>query len=250
MDLFSLAYFDKKEDKEVKDLVVIFFGILFFCFSGGAESPQIGAFEVKFGPYYPNIDSEFKGAHYPYRDTFGSDDLFLTQFELDWQFLAIYDIATVGIGGVLGFMWKEAKARFEGREERSGEETSITILPLALQLVLRFDMLAERGYFPLVLYGKFGLNYYVWWIENQRGIAKYGNDRGEGGTYGYQFSPGVMLRLDEFEPRVARTFDNEIGVNHSYIFFEFLWAKVEGHTKENVLRLSDNTYLIGLAFEF
>ena len=62
--------------------------------------------------------------------------------------------------------------------------------------------------------------------------------------------------LDQFDTMSARTFDNEVGVNHSYIFAELLWAKVEGLGKEDRLYLSPTdlfgsaTFLVGLALEF
>ena len=39
--------------------------------TGQKESPQHAAFELRFGPYRPNVDSEFAGAT-PFEDTFGN----------------------------------------------------------------------------------------------------------------------------------------------------------------------------------
>ena len=71
----------------------------------------------------------------------------------------------------------------------------------------------------------------------------------------WQFSPGLAIRLDQFDRKSARTFDNELGVNHSYIFVEVLWAFVDRFGNTDYLNLSTNTFaratiLAGLALEF
>jgi hypothetical protein len=54
----------------------------------------------------------------------------------------------------------------------------------------------------------------------------------------------------------ARTFDNEVGVNHSFIFFEMMFAVVEGFGGGDNMYLSpDNlwgkaTWQAGLGVEF
>ncbi len=46
-------------------------------------SPQYGAFELKFGPYKPNVDDE-PGLSTPvYENTFNNKSMFLTVIELD-----------------------------------------------------------------------------------------------------------------------------------------------------------------------
>ena len=47
------------------------------------KSPQRFAFELTFGPYIPDIDSEFNGARTPYKDYFGSGSNLLTRVEFD-----------------------------------------------------------------------------------------------------------------------------------------------------------------------
>jgi hypothetical protein len=61
--------------------------------------------------------------------------------------------------------------------------------------------------------------------------------------------------LDSFDRMSARTFDNEVGVNHSYIFIEFLWAYVNRFGDDDYMNLSTDTFagatfMAGVALEF
>ncbi len=231
-----------------------------------AESPQYGAFELKFGPYLPNIDEESSLNGAPYADTFGkNNNMFLTTLELDWQFLQT-SWCTLGLGGSIGFMQAYAKSttssEYEGESGESSEDsdetsdssdtadyTVLTVMPTALMAVWRIDGLANHTVIPIVPYFKAGLNWYLWVTVNG------GKKTGSGGTLGYQFAPGIMIRLDNLDKRTARTFDNEVGVNHSYIFAEMLFATVDGFGRDGYMHLSTNnfanaTMLFGIAIEF
>ena len=59
---------------------------------------------------------------------------------------------------------------------------------------------------------------------------------------------GVLL--DVFEPSAAQTFDQEVGVNNSYLYADFFLARVDQFGKRNKLDLSDITWTVGLAVEF
>lgn len=229
-------------------------------------SPQYGAFELKFGPYKPNLDQEpglkEQGAE-PYRDTFGDDSMFLTVIELDWQIVHPPGFS-LGIGGSVGFMQNYAKSTITdeaGNETDSADYTVLNIIPFALLAVIRIDALADELNVPIVPYFKAGLAWYVWWILGGGDTARFSVEgegaetKGNGGTMGWQISPGIMFRLDQFDKISARTFDNEAGVNHSYLFAEILWAWVEGFGNDAHMYLStDNfggaTFLAGIALEF
>ena len=60
---------------------------------------------------------------------------------------------------------------------------------------------------------------------------------------------GLRLLLDVFEPGAARSFDIEMGVNHSYLFAEVqqLWLNDFGSSKS--IDLSDMVLAFGLAFD-
>ncbi len=227
-------------------------------------SPQYGAFELKFGPYRPNVDAEpgLTGEKKPYRTILKNDNMFLTVLELDWQFYHPPGFS-LGIGGSVGFMQAYARSTIEtedGGEEDSADYTVLNVIPFALLGIIRIDALADELNVPLVPFVKAGLNWYLWWMLGGGETAQFTDDKGDtedgvGGTLGWQVSTGLMFRLDQFDPMSARTFDNEVGVNHSYIFVELLWAGVEGLGRDNVLYLSTDTFfdatlLAGLCLEF
>jgi hypothetical protein len=211
-------------------------------------SPQYGAFELKFGPYSPNVDDEPGLDGSPYGDVFGNDTMFLTMIELDFQFLRFRGI-NFGVGGGLGFMQAYAKAQTVSGAD-SADYTVLNVMPFVLLGVVRVDVLASELRVPLVPYFKGGLNWYLWWILGG------GDRKASGGTPGWQISPGLAIQLDGFDKMSARTFDNELGVNHSYLFFEYNYAVVEGLFGGDNMYLSptnmgtNGTWMIGLALEF
>jgi hypothetical protein len=212
-------------------------------------SPQHFAAELKFGPYFPDIDKEFDGAERPFHDVFGSSSAVIGLFEFDYQFLRPPGIS-LGIGGQIGGFRFEGKALDPDTGERSGEDTTFAAIPMNLDLVIRVDALLRYTVVPLVPYIKGGLSYYVWWTKNESGVSSIEGEQGRGGTFGWNLQTGLMLCLDPFEPRAARTFDNEVGVNNSYLFAEFFLAQIDNFGTGNALNLSDMTWLVGLALEF
>jgi hypothetical protein len=244
------------------------------------QSSQYFAFELKFGPYSPDIDaSPGLNGRTPFADLFNPqgkkgrpDSRLLTSVELDVQFLKKF--GTLGFGTSIGY-YRRTTHSFQypaGTDPntaavsctvpncvRSGDETALNILPLEGMLVYRFDVLANRYHIPFVPYVKVGLAYYIWWIENGGGflsVSSFTNpqtkhkDDGYGGTFGWVLNPGLAFQLDVLDPSAARTIDSELGINHSYIFCELHWANIEGFGANDKLELSDLTLNAGLAFEF
>jgi len=214
-------------------------------------SPRYGAFEIKFGPYRPNVDEEPGLTGTPYADTFGAkESMFLTTLELDWQFLRVPGVS-FGLGGSFGFMQEYAKARTVETGQVSSDYTVLNVMPFALLAVIRIDAIADFLSVPVVPYFKIGLNWYLWWVLGA------GETIESGGTMGWQMNPGLAIRLDGFDQMSARTFDNEAGINHSFIFFELLWARVEGLGRgDDYMHLSPvnwgkaGAFQIGLGLEF
>ncbi len=231
-------------------------------------SPQYGAFEIKFGPYTPNVDAEpglrpNEEGLLPYESAFNDDAMFLTMLELDYQFLRLRGI-NFGVGGGVGFMQTYAKARTVSGAQ-SADYTVLNVMPFVLLGVVRVDVLASELHVPIVPFFKGGLNWYLWWVLGGGETARFtyedeqGNthsEKGSGGTPGWQISPGIAIQLDGFDRMSARTFDNEVGVNHSYLFFEYTYAQVEGLFGGKNMYLSptdlgsNGTWMIGVALEF
>lgn len=220
-------------------------------------SPQWFAIEFKLGPYTPNLDSGLSGAT-PFADLFGDGfGALMFQGEFDVQLWKGFGI--IGAGLSLGY-YSNSAAPFaddggvgkpaSGTTRVSGD-TSITLLPIALLAVYRFDVLAERWNIPLVPYAKIGLTYTFWWIRKGNGdVASYEGDEAKGGTFGWQLNLGLALRLDIFEPDAAKSLDINAGINHSYLFFEFFHHGADGFGSATALDVGDTTWLAGLAIEF
>jgi hypothetical protein len=212
------------------------------------ESPKRFAVELKFGPYYPDVDTE-PGVGSPYEDVFGEKQTFMFLAEFDWQFLQLPGI-NLGIGLLAGYFQDTGKGLDPDTGEQAGEETQLKVLPGHFDAIIRVDALPRFTKVPLVPFVKAGISYYIWWVENGRGIGRYEGTTGYGGTWGWNFSAGLMLLLDFFEPSAARTFDQEAGVNNSYLYADFFMARIDNFGDRNKLNLSDYTWTVGLAIEF
>jgi hypothetical protein len=219
------------------------------------ESPQRFAFELRFGPYSPEIDDGLPQGTTacgsgPYAAVFDNDTALMTEVEFDWQALNIF-IGTLGLGGSMGVFHVKAMAFNEGECTRSEDETGLWLLPLTAMVVLRFDIFATLWSIPLVPYFKVGLSYNIWIATDAEGTATAADgSRGYGGSFGLRLAGGVMLQLDWLEPRSARTFDNEYGVNHSYLFFEWYRSWADSFGSGDRMNVGDNTWVAGLALEF
>lgn len=216
-------------------------------------SPQHFAFELKFGPYRPDIDSEFSGAsgRHPYQDFFGSSRRLMTNMEFDYELLR--HVGTVAIGLGLGYFKETANnLAADGTGNTTADTSSLRLLPFSLSAIYRFDLPYERLRIPLVPYGKLGLDYVYWTITNGNGEVP--NDptggSGQGGTLGWHATAGLSLVLDVFDQDAAHRFDEEMGVNHTAVFFEFNYLDASGLGASNRLHVGDATWNAGIMFEF
>lgn len=223
----------------------------------GRESPQRFALEVKFGPYSPNIDDEFDGSVKPFEEMFGSGTGLLSRVEFDVQIVRLF--GSLGLGFSAGYYKVSGVPCAQPDDPTNpsdisncttkvnGDETTLTLLPLAALAVYRFDLLADRLSLPLVPYAKFGLNYTLWWMRRGDGriSRNAAGEKGQGGNFGWQANVGLALRLDPFDPGAAQALDSDFGVNHTYLFAELLHVASGGEPK-----LGDTTVMGGLALEF
>ena len=131
---------------------------------GLERSPQEIAFEIRVGPYNPNVDDDLGGT--PYEDTFGGKQRWHGGFEVDWQGLRIPQTLSLGPGFGAHYTSSSAKAPLESGEGRSAQDTTLTIVPLHLVGVLRVDALADRFNIPFCPYAKLGFGYAFWWSND------------------------------------------------------------------------------------
>jgi hypothetical protein len=230
-------------------------------------SRQRFAVEVKLGPYIPDVDRNYSGpGRGPYATVFGktgSDGnatgdpkaAVMGSVGFEWQF--IYLAGPMGLGFQTSFVRDKADALLAnpapGENVRSAaDNTTFSVLPLALQLVYRFEYLADRFRVPLVPYAKAGLAYGFWWSKDGSGkIARNSKgDKGSGGTIGWQLNFGGMLRLDFIERATARSLDQQTGINHTYLFGEYQVSRIDGFGSKKSISIGDNTWFAGFAFEF
>ncbi len=231
-------------------------------------TPQNFAFEFKLGPYLPDVDKNYDGPGFgPYASIYGrTNDVgetikaprpgIMPAIEFDWQI--VYLAGPLGIGVQVGFFGDKAKALIAepvdpGESVRSeADETKFRAMPFSLLAVYRFELLADFYKIPIAPYAKAGLSYAFWWSKNGNGdIAKNkAGQKGRGGSWGWQISAGAMLRLDFLEPATAKKFDISTGINHSYLFAEYQFSRIDDFGTGNGMSLGDSTFFAGLGIEF
>ncbi len=232
------------------------------------ESPQNFAVELRFSPWQPAIDSEFTGGGGPFLDYFGVadgagrrvSDRLLGAVEFNWQALRISHLGSLGLGVSAGYSSFTATAPVTATGASSGQDSTLNIVPTYAVAVLRVDVLARRTFIPLVLYGKAGVGASYWWVTSGDQLSRRNplsptapdnaRDFGQAATglsYEWQLAAGAMIRLDWLEPRAQRAWDLQMGVNHSYVFAEYMLVRDWDRPQ---LRLGSQTWAFGLAFEF
>ena len=215
-------------------------------------SPQHFALELKFGPYRPDVDSEFSSPEqHPYRDFFGPYRKLMSSIEFDWEI--IRHIGTVAIGAGFGY-FKVTGNNPMGMNPgvKTQDTSSLRLLPLALSAIYRFDLGYERLRIPVVPYGKLGFDYIYWTVTNGNGEVPTdaSGGRGAGGTLGWHASLGLSLVLDIFDRSAANEFDEEMGINHTLLFFEYSHLDATGLGEADRLHVGDTTWNAGIMFEF
>ena len=215
-------------------------------------SPQTMAMEIRGGWYVPSIDSEFSGNTKPFDDVFGSDTALMIGGELDAQFW--HGFGSLGAFGLVSYGYLAGNGLLEDLTP-SADESTLSLVPVVAGVVYRFDVMAVRYNVPLVLALKGGLNYTLWWVrDGTEDLSDYKDEAGDetpgqGGTAGLYGAVALHLLLDFFEPHTAKVFDNDLGVNHSYLFVEYAVHWVDDFGSSDSFDLSDDGFVFGLAFE-
>jgi hypothetical protein len=238
------------------------------------ESPQNFMVEFRGGPFLPDVDAEFGGRATPFRDMFGTSDRLHLGLEFDWEVVRLGVLGQLGVGVGVGYASMSAVAPITQdpmprdpamwQRPSSGQETTLRVFPGYLVGVWRFDTLARRTVVPVVPYVKLGVSYSVWWVTVGDSTAERTlelspgarpgdadlNEAAVGGSLGTHLAAGLMLRLDAFEPLAQRSWDLQMGVNHSYLFVEYLRSDPGTLGSRPQMRLGVNTWSVGVALEF
>jgi len=235
---------------------------------GRPGSPQRFAVEIKMGPYLPDVDRKYTGSGFgPYTTLFGETDGggvatedpkkgLMPVIGFDWQFF--YAAGPLGLGTQVAFFRDKASAILanptpEDTTIRSeADSVTFTLLPVSALISYRFELLADRFKVPLVPYAKAGPTYALYWArDGRRNIARDDDgDKGLGGVWGYTLNAGMMLRLDFIERGTAKKLDQTTGINHTYVFGEFSFNRLDNFGVGNSISVGDATWFAGLAIEF
>jgi hypothetical protein len=227
------------------------------------ESPQHFAAELRFSPFTPAVDSDpsLRGST-PYARAFGSSPRVLVEAEFDWQALRIPHFGTLGPGLALGYTAMSGAAQFTmphgpSMTTMSGETTSLDIYPIDAMAVLRVDVFWHEMGIPLVPYLKAGVGYALWRATNTVGTSVYVDPNsgrsisGKGGSLGTHFALGIGLNINFLDEYAAKGFDEEVGVNGTYVFAEWTREDLAGAgIQSDPLRVGGTSWTFGLAFEF
>jgi len=215
-------------------------------------------FEARFGAYdFGEMDKEPRlSTVKPFQRVFGGRQRFMFQLGVErylWR-----DFGTIGLQASLG----HTQAKGHGvitQDDGSlipapAEPVKFNVMPFKLHAVYRASFIDDKWGVPLVPYVKFGLDYYLWWILNNRNhIARTSNGgraRGYGGTFGLEVLGGLALSLDWIDPASARSFQLEIGIRNTLIFFEYGYAWVNDFKSRKSFDLSDDYFMAGMMLEF
>ncbi len=216
------------------------------------QSSQDFALELKLNFFKPEIDSAPGLSGTPYESTFGSDTRTGLGAEFDWQLLRDPRIGSFALGAGVGRWATTAKALNYVDLTPTGDDTTLHLWQFAALGVVRFEALAHAGV-PLVPFAKAGMGYTLWRSYGPDGTyasRQTGGNRALGGSYGFQWSAGLALLLDTFDPSSAKNMDEATGVNNTYVFVEYTDATLNQASSGSALRVGGESLSGGLALEF
>lgn len=217
------------------------------------------AFETRFGPYWPRVDSEPGLTGKPYEATFDNDAQFYFGVELDWLPIRIPYVGGFGAGVGWGYTWASSTALLADCEVtetetcESEDSTSLEIMPMYASLVLRADELMRRTGVPLVPYGKFGFGFAYWNADTAAGTSKVrvGEEEvfADDVTIGLQMSLGLAFALNFLDGRAEGAMRATTGIAHAYLFGEWFNAWLDG-LGGGGMRVGTSTFATGLSLDF
>jgi hypothetical protein len=209
-------------------------------------SPRWGSVDIGVTRYRPNLDGEFahktpipgQGA---YRDIFGTS--YGWMFDVAVSKAIFTRWGTLEAGFRTGYFQETGKARSATAPYAPAtDDTAFKLIPTSAVLTYRFDWLVERYGVPFAFYGRAALERYNWWITDGNGKMDM-----KGATNGWSVAGGAAFLLDVVDRTLAREFDRDSGVNHTYLFFEVTKAKIDdfGSSKSWDLSPQDAVALSG-----
>ena len=228
--------------------VVLFF-IIFSSFLF-AETDKNSLIEAHMGFFTPSIDNEKGLNNKPYSDIFNEDGV---RFGLSYYYEVLSGkyFGTFSLSVSMEYFRVSGYGKYENDSTvKSNDETVLSMLPFEMSLSYTLGQLLSLFNIPFTFYGKLGLNYNIWWITNGLGeISDYQETSAIGGKKGWHYALGVRLLLDFFDRDSALSFDNQYGINNSFIFVEYNDSCIDDFSEDG-FKLGGAYWRFGLALEF
>jgi hypothetical protein len=171
-------------------------------------SPEMFTLELRVGTYRPDLGRAFS-------DSFGGDLGPMLGVELDLHVFRIPYLGPLAVGASFGWAEWSGPARAATPGGPNVGDTGLSSIQLNVLAVLRVDGLARYLAVPLIVSGKIGPDVGFW----QTGAG--GVTQADGWSVGLRWAAQIALELDFLELRAARRLDDEWGINHTEVFFEF-----------------------------
>lgn len=214
---------------------------------GPRALPNTTILELKLGFYQPRVYDSPGVTGDPYVQTFGNSAMLLGQLEVDHSFY--HGFGYLGLAVSIGYAEKYAKAKLSDGSP-SAEATGLSVLPIRVMAVYRFDVLAHRYHIPLVPYAELGGVSYPWWTNKGGMTEVVDGNKGSGVRWGWGFTAGLALELDFLNPTYAREAREDAGIFHYYVFGEFNDDFANNFGASTGINLGAAYFTFGLAFEF
>lgn len=220
------------------------------------QSGRWGSVDVGVQWYRPNLDSEPfpnrallpPGVDGPYELMFGDDRGFMFTFGVSRALFT--RMGSLEVGFRTGYFQESGEGRVldaSGNWVATGAESKFRVMPTSASLTYRFDWPVERYRIPLAPYVRATFERYNWWITGGTGDTTE-----KGATNGWSVAGGLAFLLDILDPMLAREFDRDSGVNHTYLFAEISKSSIDDFGSSTSWDLSDEDYSLsgGLLFVF
>lgn len=170
------------------------------------------------------------------QQVYGTEGLFRLDVEGGVQLLRVIEL-----DAGLGLVRKEGTQVVVDSLEASDDITKLTLLPLSLSATARLDLFDGQ---PIVPYGSFGLDYYLWRerLGELSTDTMFDIDHVGGDKLGYHYALGANILLDWMEPDRADAVAARWGIHDSYLTVD--WRRNE--MLESGLSFGGSTITVGV----
>ncbi len=228
------------------------------------ESPQRWAFELRIGPYYPQVDSEPGLNGTPFANTMGDHHRIMVGIEGDWEAVRLPKVLSFGPGFGTGYTVLSNPATYGSGPPGSTPPAGITVgspSPMNSSLkiwvqwvdaVVRLDALDRSFHVPIVFTAKLGMGQALWWAGkgNLAGRDPNTGTIGHGRSWGPHWALGVMFDMNFMQPERSKHLDAVSGINHMYFFTEYYQLRLGSFGGSDQMRVGDNDWVLGYALDF